>query len=515
MKKVNEKYIDLAEIFQDNMMLQRNKAIKIWGTSKKNQKLSVLIDEVQVYNGEVLAGDFEISLPPQEAAENRTLCIRNGEGEEISIYNVDIGEVWIAGGQSNMEFPLLCDKNGDHTIASADDEHLRYYEVGKYAFEGEREEQLKDDHRWNHWCKFVQEECTHFSAVGTYYAMSLRKKLNVPVAIIGCCWGGTSASTWMRDDLLRADKELQVYTDTYDKAIAKINLEKYFKKDCKNRTFMGSEKNTIGSEVTMKNEVTAPIKFPVKQLAKVMLKNHKTGPHDANRPGGLYQTMLKNIIGFSVRGVIWYQGEGDEQYSALYSRLFTKMIFCWRKEWEDELPFLFVQLAPWEEWMAMDGRNFPEIRAQQQYVEDHVERVYMASIMDVGSRYDIHPKHKEPVGDRLARLAFNEIYGMKQEYCHAPRILKVERSGEDIIVSFDYVEGGLVVKGNIEGLFSVTQNGRNIPFVNSVSKNQIVLTCNGLTEENVVIAFAYRPFLTMNILNQGGLPARPSAPQVI
>lgn len=515
MGKVNDMFIELAEIFQDNMLLQRNKPVRIWGTAEISQRLFVLLDDVQVYDEEIPAGRFEILLPPQEAAENRTLCIRNQEGKKIKIRNVDIGEVWIAGGQSNMEFPLLCDRNGDDVIKNAGDEHLRYYEVGKYAFEGEQEEKLKDGHRWNYWRRFVSEECTHFSAVGTYFARILREKLQVPVAVIGCCWGGTSASAWMNEDLLRADNELRVYTDIYDAAVAKINMKKYIKGDYKNRAFMGKEKNVTGAERTMKNEVTAPLKFPMKQLVKMMLLNQKTGPHDANRPGGLYRTMLTKITGFTARGVIWYQGETDEHHADLYSHLFSRLINCWREDWKDKLPFLFVQLAPWGEWMAQDGRNYPKLREQQQYVEDHVEGTYMASVMDVGSRFDIHPKVKEPVGERLALLALDEIYGIEQKYCHAPRISKVEREGQDITVFFDFAKDGLTVNGNAGSLFCVTQNGENVEAACKVQGNKVLLQCHGLKEGKATISFAYQPFLVMNLFNKGGLPARPAAPQEI
>ena len=515
MEKIKSSFIELAEIFQDNMTLQRDKTIKIWGVSRKKQRIFVLLDDVQIYEGELSEGKFEINLPSQEAAENQMMNIRNYKGEEIVIHNVDIGEVWIAGGQSNMEFPLLCDRDGERVIASANDKHLRYYEVGKYAFEGEREEKLKDDHRWNHWREFIPEKCTHFSAVGTYFAMQLREKLQVPVAVIGCCWGGTSASAWLKEELLRTDKELQVYTNAYDQAVAKMNLEKYIKSDYKKRIFMGQEKNTVGAEITMKNEVTAPLKFPMKQLVKIMLRNQKTGPHDCNRPGGLYQTMLTKIIGYTVKGVIWYQGESDEHQAALYSHLFTKMISCWRQEWNDTLPFLFVQVAPWESWMSQNGKNYPEIRAQQQYVEDHVEGTHMVSIMDIGSRFDIHPKVKEPVGNRLALLALELIYGLTQKYCQAPRISRVEREGKNIVIYFEHAEDGLVAEGNIENLFTITQKGKSIPAAVTVTGNHILLTCNDLSEEKAMIAFAYQPFLTMSLFNHGGLAARPSAPQEI
>ena len=513
----NKKWIDLPEIFQDGIVLQREKPVKIWGTSSKAQVLSVLLDGETIAAADAPEGAFSITLPPQEAAEDRTLTIRNEDGAELILRDVDFGEVWIAGGQSNMEFALLTERNGDAVIAAANDTHFRYYEVGKYAFEGEREEHLKIDKRWNHWRHFVPEECTHFSAVATYYAMELREELNVPVGIVSCCWGGTSASAWMEEELLREDPQLKVYTDKYDQDTKNLKMEKYLKSDRKNRTFMGSEKNTVGAERVMKNEVTAPLKFPMRRIMQLVVKNQKLGPHSENRPGGLYRTMLLKIAGYTTRGVIWYQGESDEHQAQLYSRLFTKMIGCWRDIWQDDLPFLFVQVAPWEEWNAMSGENYPRIRAHQQYVEDHVEGTHMASIMDTGSQYDIHPKDKKPVGHRLALLAFDEIYGIRQEYAHAPRISSAERSGNQITVTFRYAEGGLVMRGNdnAAALFRVSQNQRRLPLTGEVKGDQVVLTCEELTNEKAVLSFAYAPFLVMNLFNQGGLAARPMEPQEI
>lgn len=355
----SQHFITLAEIFQDGMVLQRGKAIKLWGTSQKAQRITVLLDKTVVLEAHIPEGSFAVSLPPQEAAENRTLCIQNADGETVSVANVDIGEVWIAGGQSNMEFQLQCDRNGDALIASADDVHLRYYEVGKYAFEGEREENLKDGRRWNHWRRFIPSECTHFSAVGTYFARYLRQELGVPVGIIGCCWGGTSATAWMDEALIRKDEQLKIYTDTYDKAVEKLNPEKYIQSDYKYRSFMGAEKNVVGSEATMKKEVTAPLKFPMRQIAKLMQNLLKPGPHSENRPGGLYQTMLSKITGYSTKGVLFYQGESDEHHASLYAHLFTQMIACWRNDWQEQLPFVFVQLPPGANGWAPTARISP------------------------------------------------------------------------------------------------------------------------------------------------------------
>ncbi len=509
-----KKWIQLAEVFQDGMLLQRRKPILIWGEARQTESVQVLWNGMEIYRGDIPAGQFRISLPALEAFENGKLTIENASGESFTIRNVDIGEVWIAGGQSNMEFALSYDRDADAVIAAANDEHLRYYEVGKFAFAGEREENIKyGAHRWFHWRKFTPEECTHFSAVATYFARELRKELQVPVGILGCNWGGTSASAWMEDALLRQDEVLRVYTDAYDAAVAKLNLEKYIQADRKSRTFMGSEKSVVDSDGVMKKEVKKPVSIFLRPVFKLLLAQQaSTGPHDPNRPGGLYQVMLRQIAGYTASGVIWYQGESDEHHAPLYARLQEAMIRCWRRDWQEELPFLMVQLAPWEEWNTMTGVNYPILREQQQIVEDTVAGVHMASIMDIGSRFDIHPKEKAPVGHRLALLALEHVYQLPQPHSHSPRMVSVTRSGKEISVKFDQV---LEDMGSCAPLFCLKQQGKRVPCSANVEGNMVRLSCPKLAAGEAELAFAYEPFLVMPLFNQGGLPARPFAPQMI
>ena len=122
------------------------------------------------------------------------------------------------------------------------------------------------------------------------------------------------------------------------------------------------------------------------------------GPYNVGRPGGLYHQMLEKIIPFSARGVLWYQGESDEGHAEIYDRLFTAMIRCWRKSFGQELPFLYVQLAPYGWWLGGTGEKYPELRRRQEMVGESVPGAYMASIMDLGMYEDIHPKHKKEVG---------------------------------------------------------------------------------------------------------------------
>ena len=178
----------------------------------------------------------------------------------------------------------------------------------------------------------------------------------------------------------------------------------------------------------------------------------------------------------------------------------------------EELPFLYVQLAPFEAWNQCTGNNFPELRRQQQMVEDSVSGVWMASIMDVGSRYDIHPKKKKPVGERLALLALGKVYGCDLD-CQSPRVEKVTREGDKIMVAFSHAEGGLYSEGEVDSLFGVMQGGRRLKVSARVQGNTVELAAAGLQEAKPAeLTFAHLPYAEVKLYNRAGLPARPCAP---
>lgn len=166
------------------------------------------------------------------------------------------------------------------------------------------------------------------------------------------------------------------------------------------------------------------------------------GPYNVGRPGGLYHQMLETIIPCGARGVLWYQGESDEGHADIYDRLFEAMIGCWRESFCQELPFLFVQLAPYGTWLGGTGEKYPELRRRQEMVSRRVPGAYMTSVMDLGMYEDIHPKHKKEVGERLALLARGKVY--KEELlCEPPALLGAERKGKKITLHFAHAGVGL------------------------------------------------------------------------
>ena len=129
------------------------------------------------------------------------------------------------------------------------------------------------------------------------------------------------------------------------------------------------------------------------------------GPYHQNRPSGLYENMVKKIAPFPVKGVLWYQGESDSGHGDIYDKTFAALIHCWRELWQDDLPFLFVQLAPFGSWLGIEGQNYPAVRESQDRVSKTVKGTGMISIMDLGLYEDIHPKRKMEVGERTCPVS--------------------------------------------------------------------------------------------------------------
>lgn len=441
----------LARIFQSGMTLQCFRPIRIWGESEKAGEISVLLNGSPLAKFFVSKGKFSFYLPPCPPQENATLRIG-----DITLNNVDFGEVWLAGGQSNMHFYLKWDAEREELYNLPEDAHFRYYEVGKYTFEGEREEGLKDGSRWDHWVHFSPENRPYFSAVAAWFAAYLRKELRIPFAIVSCSFGGTSASTWMDEELLKADPILKVYTEEYEKSVEGLNVERYYQISRMVRAYSAQGAEEADDYMNGKTGVTqaqlqalieklhAQSTLPSPMSAYSVEELTQRGPNDPH-PGSLYKTMVSEVKYLTCRGVIWYQGCSDDVHAPLYARLFSALIDCWRHDHGERLPFIFAQLAPFGSWMECVGTHYPEVRRQQAEVARTVPEVYMVSTSDAGCEVDIHPKYKKPVGRRMALQALDKIYGIPT-LSDAPALFSAERKGEEILLAF--LGGkGLYVKG--------------------------------------------------------------------
>ena len=543
--------MELARVFNDGMVLQRNIPICIWGRSETTQPLMVHLNGKFLCETKVTAGEFTIQLPAQSAMEDAVLEIG-----DITLRHVDIGEVWVAGGQSNMEFMLQFDQDGAAEIASANDSHLRTYIVGQYSYSGEREVGYKAWNPWDRWLPFAPEHAAELPAAAVYFAKELRAK-GVPVGILSCNWGGTTASAWTERKRLEADPILRVYTDAFDQMAAGLDMARYQAIRTAVRPAMASPESQAMSQMLMRNTFH-PSELQ-KKLAAQGSGNSSTfsnipgidpntlsmeelmleGPGDKNEPGALFENMVTEIAGYTVRGVIWYQGESDEHHANIYARLFRTMIENWREAWtkksaaQTRLPFLFVQLAPYGVWLENTSENYPELRRQQQIVADTVPDTHMITIGDVGNVYDIHPKAKRPVGHRLALLARKYIYHEAELLADAPRAIRTERQADILRVYFananglylrsedfnsyngfslDVIDPALrpPVLGGVGGL-CVLADGELLSNAHcTAEKDALVIQSEALVNaDQVTVEFAQTSFYQVNLFSDSDIPVLP------
>jgi sialate O-acetylesterase len=221
--------------------------------------------------------------------------------------------------------------------------------------------------------------------------------------------------------------------------------------------------------------------------------------------------MVSAIAGYTCRGIIWYQGEGDDVRPEYYARLFALVVRCWRRAWGDELPFVFAQLSAFERDHFQRGDSFPELRRQQELAADAVPHAWMVCTMDLGERYNIHPGSKGPVGERLAAAALARVYGIDLPW-KSPRAPGLDRAADGSIrVRFDGCDGGLLVRGGrIRGLRLFARGVELRRFEAHAEGDALVIgpgRIGGVPVDE--IRYAADPYTKVNLFNGAGFPALP------
>lgn len=495
--------LKLPDIFQDGMVLQYGKKVCIWGISSPFQKIEV---EIQGWHAESKAdgnGNWKCYLSPLVASYKERLSIR-GDGEQKVIEDVAVGEVWIGAGQSNMEFPLRYEKhraeeNGRHA------EDVRFFDVPEIAFDGQQE--AFDYHQVNIWRKATAEDLDYFSAAGYYFAKEMKRKLGIPVAVIGCNWGGTMAEVWMKKE--SAEKYSPEWMQDFVRRFENINMEAYWKAQ-KDKPW-----NDHGSVISEFNDIVLAKTVTENEFVELFGDAGETneslgGMNPENFPGALYEYMVKRIAPYTVQGVLWYQGESNDtdQTRERYKDILTALIDDWREIWGETLPFLVVQLPGMENWVGLENFGFDVIRKKQQEVADTVDNVWLCSISDVGERWDIHPKDKKAVGMRLAWLALGHVHG-KEILCDAPRLINVSREKHRVICTFEHAGEGLYLDESGELPLHITKDGEEIAFQARVRGNELLLDFQENVTLPITLSLAQEKWFCMNLFNSAGIPAVP------
>jgi sialate O-acetylesterase len=441
----------LASIFSDHMVLQRDMKVPVWGTAKPGAKVSVELDENDAKTAEADAdGKWKVALDPLEAGGPHTLTVSAGD-EALKLTDVLVGEVWIASGQSNMEWSVEKSKDPDAEIAVADWPEIRFIDVPNQTADKPR-----DSFESAGWQACKPETIRKFSAVAYYFGRDLHEKLNVPIGLIGCNWGGTIMEAWTSREALEA-------SPTFAPAVTAADAPPKTAQDADRR---------------------------------------KQAPQ--NQPAALFNGMISTVIPYAIRGAIWYQGEGNAGRHQQYAELSKLMIADWRNRWgQGEFPFLLVQLAAYEP----GGDNWPFLReAQLRTLE--VPNTGMAVAIDIGDKTDIHPQNKQDVGARLALAARAVAYG--EDIVHSgPAFREMKADNGAIRLSFDHVGGGLRAKSEpLKGFAIAGADGKFFPAEARIDGAQIVVSSAAVAQPTAV-RYNWAAYPDGNLYNAEGLPAVP------
>ena len=436
--------LKLAAVFSDNCVLQRGKRIALFGSGREGAVVEAVLagkvlgtEEQQTARGRAFVrnGRFELSLPSLPEGLEHTLTVTSA-GETITYGNIAVGEVWLAGGQSNMELELQnCAER--EVLQRPDNPMLRFYYTQKRAYMDEAFFRAEENTGWE--C-FGGPGTKAWSAVAYFFGEKLQRKLQVPVGIIGCNWGGTSASNWIPREALAEDRELQVYLELYDRAVEGKSEEQQLREYEEYVAYQAEFDRKAAALYQEQPDIQWD------EVIRIVGENRYPGPQGCSnpyRPGGLYECMLRRVMPYTLKGFLYYQGESDDHLPHLYGKLFGRLIRQWREDWgDDELPFLFVQLPMHRYKQDPDRRNWCLIREAQDLAYRTLRNTGMACAIDQGEFNEIHPKKKSIVGERLYYQALKTVYGMGGDAPEEPRFAWAEPGGKELILHFTGVKGG-------------------------------------------------------------------------
>ena len=401
--------LETASLFTDGAVLCRDREIRIFGRADSGKTVTALLQDsrggiLAEESGTAAEGRFEITLPPQRARTRCTLTVSSGD-ERVTAADVAVGDVYLAGGQSNMELELRNSRGGIGQVR--DDSLLRFFNVPRKAFVCEEQQAALRETKWQ---PVNRETAGGNSAVASVFGDLIRRKHpEIPVGIIGCYWGGTSVTCWTDEETLRTVTEGIRYLEENAEACRGITMEAYLRKE---KEFLQGIDDWCRKADAYRTTHPGTDDREIEEVLGPFPWNPPAGPGSPYRPAGLAESMLREIAPAALTAVLYYQGEEDTGKTDQYDILMTAMIRYWRKIFRNaELPFLFVQLPMWIPYGGEDTFTWARTRLAQAAVRDSVRNTGMICLLDEGEYGNIHPVNKRPVGERLAELAEKMIYG--------------------------------------------------------------------------------------------------------
>ena len=492
-----------AAIFSDRMVLQREKPVVVWGDGRDGRTVTVT-HAGNSASCTVKDGRWRVTLPPMPAADDLTMTIESG-AVQIIFKEIAVGEVWLCGGQSNMEYEIKDERNGQALLDSLTPEcGVRFYYTPKQRMIDDAFERTERQAVWN---EATPEAARSWSAVGLYFALELSQKLGVTVGLIGCNWGVTSASAWVSRDVLESDTALRAYLSDYDEQVAgKTDAELIAAYDA----YMAYQDQWWAAySALLAEHPDTPWDAALKIVGESKYPG-PMGPKNENRPCGLYETMLRRVCPYTLRGFLFYQGESDDHRPETYETLLTALIGCWRRDWDDStLAFLNVQLPMYRAAYDPDYKHWCRIREAQANVYRKLRGTGLAVLADCGEFDNIHPKEKAAAGHRLALQALCEVYHkMPRAKASAPMFVSGYPAGSSFVIRTENASDGFRLTGDAAGFELAGADGIFYPADAAFAPDCITLTAKAVAAPRYA-RYAWTNYMEVSVYGMNGLPLMP------
>nr|WP_199074974.1 sialate O-acetylesterase [Pedobacter sp. ASV19] len=444
--------VRLASIFTDHMVLQQKSEVPVWGWAKAGVKVSLVSSwNKRKYSVQADAqGRWRFNISTPEAGGPFEMTI--SDGDALTLQDILIGEVWFCGGQSNMEMPMKGFKG--QPILGSNEAILKSSNTRLRLYTVPRASVIErqDNSKASEWKTARPETVVDFSATAYYFGKLLSEMLQVPVGLINDSYGGSTIEAWMSPEWLKPFPEVKI----------------------------PSKGDTI------------------KEISRT--------------PTTLYNGMLHSVIGFGIRGAIWYQGESNYERSDRYEDLFPAMVKEWRNAWGmGEFPFYYAQIAPYNYEQLppyhKGGKfNSAFIRDAQRKSLDKIPNSGMAVLMDVGEENSIHPSNKEKGGERLAYLALGNLYGIKGFGYASPAYASMSLQGQNAVLKFTNARNGLTSYGKTITSFEIAGADQRFYPAKAVLSGSSIQVSSDQVKVPVAVRYAFKDFIQGELFGTDGLP---------
>lgn len=487
--------VTLAPLFTDHAVLQRDKPVPVWGDAGSGEAVTVTFRDQTVHATAGKDGRWIVYLDALKPGAPAELVV-NGKNT-IRLQDIVVGEVWVCSGQSNMEFRVWGPvgdvyrvDDADAEVAAAHYPLIRHFKVDRAVAP-----QPADTAR-GVWVVCSPETVGQFTAVGYFFSRALVEQLGIPIGIINSTWGGTAVESWMSELALASDPAFAAVDGRWTKALVNwpAKVAAY----------------DAARAAQDKDESAAKAAGPAKYAEFLKTKPWippPPSPTSPDAPRSLFNGMINPLLPCAIRGVLWYQGEGNGSRPGEYHALFAAMITAWRQHWgQGDFPFYWVQLPNYA-GSNPRGTDWALLReAQAQTLT--LPNTGMAVTIDIGDPNNIHPRNKQEVGRRLALIARHQVYGIPGDWS-GPRFKLAAREGSTMRVLFDHAEGGLVAHDRLPAEFQLAGADRRFyPATARIERNSVVLFAPEVPAP-LAVRYAWANAPEANLFNGAGLPAAP------